>query len=283
MADSARALECAPCLVLFRNIHMVGRDAKKDEPRLAAAFLSLMSYISQHNKKSAVDFPIMVVATAPKQAAIPAQVAMEMLHVVEMATPTETQRLVMLRGLARDYLTSPSVPWTQLARLTAGFVLGDVVSLLSRASNFATTAAFDQLSVFPLPLSSLFLHHPLCRCLCESSLYLSSPACSGPRAELEMAGGWQYPSLISWWPSASSMQLTPMPSELQKSQMFAGRMLGGWLRQNKRSWMPSSCLWRTLTSSARVCGGQEFFSMGPRGQGKPCSLRLLPPNVAFIS
>ena len=27
---------------------------------------------------------------------------------------------------------------------------------------------------------------------------------------------WQYPSLISWWPSASSMQLTPMPSELQK-------------------------------------------------------------------
>ncbi|CAI8003755.1 Peroxisome assembly factor 2 [Geodia barretti] len=250
MADSARALECAPCLVLFRNIHMVGRDAKKDEPRLAAAFLSLMSYISQHNKKSAVDFPIMVVATAPKQAAIPAQVAMEMLHVVEMATPTETQRLVMLRGLARDYLTSPSVPWTQLARLTAGFVLGDVVSLLSRASNFATTAAFDQF---------------------------------GPRAELEMAGGWQYPSLISWWPSASSMQLTPMPSELQKSQMFAGRMLGGWLRQNKRSWMPSSCLWRTLTSSARVCGGQEFFSMGPRGQGKPCSLRLLPPNVAFIS
>ena len=61
----------------------------------------------------------MVVATAPKRAAIPAQVAMEMLHVVEMATPTETQRLVMLRGLARDYLTSPSVPWTQLARLTA--------------------------------------------------------------------------------------------------------------------------------------------------------------------
>ena len=61
----------------------------------------------------------MVVATAPKQAAIPAQVAMEMLHVVEMATPTETQRLVMLRGLARDYVTSPSVPWTQLARLTA--------------------------------------------------------------------------------------------------------------------------------------------------------------------
>ena len=44
---------------------------------------------------------------------------MEMLHMVEMATPTETQRLAMLQGLARDYLTSPSISWSQLARLTA--------------------------------------------------------------------------------------------------------------------------------------------------------------------
>ena len=38
---------------------------------------------------------------------------------VEMATPTETQRLAILQGLARDYLTSPSISWSQLARLTA--------------------------------------------------------------------------------------------------------------------------------------------------------------------
>lgn len=44
---------------------------------------------------------------------------MEMLHVVEMAPPTEAQRLAMLRGLARDYLTVPDISWPQLARHTA--------------------------------------------------------------------------------------------------------------------------------------------------------------------
>ena len=65
------------------------------------------------------DFPVMVVATAPKRDALPAQVAMEMLHVIEMAPPTESQRLEMLRGLAGGYLMSPTISWSQLATQTA--------------------------------------------------------------------------------------------------------------------------------------------------------------------
>ena len=65
------------------------------------------------------DFPVLVVATSSKPGSIPAQVAMELLHTVELAPPTETQRLAMLQGLASDHLTAPGIAWTQLARQTA--------------------------------------------------------------------------------------------------------------------------------------------------------------------
>ena len=65
------------------------------------------------------DFPVLVVATSSRPGSIPAQVAMELLHTVELAPPTETQRLAMLQGLASDHLTAPGIAWTQLARQTA--------------------------------------------------------------------------------------------------------------------------------------------------------------------
>lgn len=107
------------------------------------------------------DFPIVVVATSSKPTAITAQVAMEMLHVVKIDPPTEAERLAMLRGLAGDYLTAPDILWPQLARHTAvsgpsvqpswvialltpqGFVLGDLVSLFSRAGHIATSSAIE--------------------------------------------------------------------------------------------------------------------------------------------
>ena len=44
---------------------------------------------------------------------------MEMLHVIEMAPPTESQRLEMLWELAGGYLMSPTISWSQLATQTA--------------------------------------------------------------------------------------------------------------------------------------------------------------------
>lgn len=111
------------------------------------------------------DFPIVVVATSSKPNAITAQVAMEMLHVVKMDPPTEAERLSLLRSLGGDYLTAPDIHWPQVARHTAvsapssamvgincltnphthpqGFVLGDMVSLFSRAGHIATSSAID--------------------------------------------------------------------------------------------------------------------------------------------
>ena len=109
----------------------------------------------------------MVTATSSQPQSISSRVAIEFLHTIEVAPPTEPQRLAMVSELATSYLTAPGIRWKQMATdssvgaveiaslghhtdfpslppsLLQGFVLGDLVSLLSRASHLATTSAIQ--------------------------------------------------------------------------------------------------------------------------------------------
>lgn len=82
-------------------------------------------------------YPIMVVGVTSRPHSVPLRVHGSFLHHLEMAAPSQPQRAAMLTALARENHLSPEIDFEDLAKRTAGFVLGDFVALFSHASHLA--------------------------------------------------------------------------------------------------------------------------------------------------
>ena len=128
-------MSCSPCVLLLRNIHALGKDREgnDDEPRIAITMQDSISNLSNHS-----DWPVVTIATSSSPKDISPDMFSCFLHEVAIDTPSEEERCDMLMSVMSMARVANDVSIKQLARKTAGFVLGDFVALLSQAAREAT-------------------------------------------------------------------------------------------------------------------------------------------------
>ncbi|TKS67932.1 Peroxisome assembly factor 2 [Collichthys lucidus] len=121
-----RADAVRPCVLLLRNLQLLlcPRGGAEEDGRVPAVLRQLL-----HSAPSSV----VVVATVCRARTLSASVVAAFVHQVELESPTEEQRRSMLTSLSRDLLLGQDVSLDRLAKLTTGFVLGDLVALLVAA------------------------------------------------------------------------------------------------------------------------------------------------------
>ena len=94
-----------------------------------------MTEVNKYNQNS--EFSVVVTALTSRPHEIPSRVHALFLQQLEMAPPTKPQREAMLDALVRDYNVEVGLDIAELAKETAGFVLGDLVRLVSSGYDIA--------------------------------------------------------------------------------------------------------------------------------------------------
>ncbi|KAK2918466.1 peroxisomal ATPase PEX6 isoform X1 [Channa argus] len=125
-----RAEALQPCILLLRNLQLLlkPRGSNEEDGRVQAALCQLL-----HSAPTSVA----VVATVCRPRDLSAGVMAAFVHQVTLESPTEEQRLAMLVSLSRDLHLGRDVSLERLAKVTAGFVLGDLKALLVEAGRAA--------------------------------------------------------------------------------------------------------------------------------------------------
>ncbi|XP_056407745.1 peroxisomal ATPase PEX6-like [Hyla sarda] len=131
------AHECRPCVLLLCHLDLIGRerDGAGEDARVIAAMCSLL--LGPRN--SDWDWPLLVVSTTSRAPAVPLDLQSCFLHEVSLSAPSEEQRLSLLTALTAPIPLSREIQLAHLARRTAGFVVGDLCALLSRAGHISCT------------------------------------------------------------------------------------------------------------------------------------------------
>ena len=94
-----------------------------------------MTEVNKYNHNS--EFSVVVTALTSKPQEIPSRIHALFLQQVEMTPPTKQQREAILTSLTREYNVEVGVDIAELAKETAGFVLGDLVRLVSSGYDIA--------------------------------------------------------------------------------------------------------------------------------------------------
>ncbi|XP_049428068.1 peroxisome assembly factor 2 isoform X1 [Epinephelus fuscoguttatus] len=125
-----RADALQPCILLLRNLQLLltARGGAEEDGRVQAALCQLL-----HSAPSSV----VVVATVCRPRELSAGVMAAFVHQVALESPTEEQRHSILVNLSQDLQLGRDVNLERLAKLTAGFVLGDLSALLVEAGRAA--------------------------------------------------------------------------------------------------------------------------------------------------
>uniref|UniRef100_UPI003AB0FB17 peroxisomal ATPase PEX6 n=1 Tax=Centroberyx gerrardi TaxID=166262 RepID=UPI003AB0FB17 len=119
-----------PCVLLLRNLQLLlrPRGGAGEDGRAQAALRQLLS---------SAPASVAVVATVCRPRELPAGVAAAFVHQVALESPGEEQRRAVLLSLSGDLHLGRDVNLDRLAKLTAGFVLGDLNALLVEAGRAA--------------------------------------------------------------------------------------------------------------------------------------------------
>ncbi|XP_069385744.1 peroxisomal ATPase PEX6 isoform X2 [Paralichthys olivaceus] len=125
-----RAAALQPCILLLRNLQLLlrPRGAAEEDARVRAALCHLLS---------SAPISVVLVATVCRPRDLSAGVVAAFVHQVSLESPAEEQRCCMLFSLSRDLHLGRDVSLERLAKLTAGFVLGDLRVLLAEAGRAA--------------------------------------------------------------------------------------------------------------------------------------------------
>ncbi|KAK3562461.1 hypothetical protein QTP86_034579 [Hemibagrus guttatus] len=119
-----------PCLLLLRNLQLLGqrRDNTEPDSRVAAA---LYQFIADAHSS------VIVVGCVHGQRDLSSDVMPAFVHQVVMESPTEEQRKAMLASLSQELPLGKDVNLAKIAKQTAGFILGDFCTLLTGAGKAA--------------------------------------------------------------------------------------------------------------------------------------------------
>ncbi|XP_063774813.1 peroxisome biogenesis factor 6 [Pseudophryne corroboree] len=165
----SRAWDCRPCVLLLCHVDLLGkeRDGFGEDTRVLSTLSSLLLEMKSTNR----DLPLIVVATSSRPQDIPLDLHSCFLHEVSLKAPSEDQRVSLLTVLTAPLPLSRDVSIAHLARRTAGFVVGDLCALLSKAGRFAcarvrnscvlTEADEEGLLAAGFPITSLDLDNAL--------------------------------------------------------------------------------------------------------------------------
>ncbi|KAG8546290.1 hypothetical protein GDO81_019309 [Engystomops pustulosus] len=131
------AQDCRPCVLLLCHLDLLGkdRDGSGEDTRVLSALCDLLHGTSHTIR----ELPFLVVATTSRSQEVPLDLQSCFLHEVSLNPPTEEQRLSILTVLTAPLPLSRDVDLGHLARRTAGFVVGDLCALLSRAGRVSCT------------------------------------------------------------------------------------------------------------------------------------------------
>uniref|UniRef100_A0A3B4WU00 Peroxisomal ATPase PEX6 n=1 Tax=Seriola lalandi dorsalis TaxID=1841481 RepID=A0A3B4WU00_SERLL len=121
-----RADALQPCILLLRNLQLLlrARGGAEEDGRVRATLCQLIS---------SAPTSVVVMATVCRPRDLSTGVMAVFVHQVAIESPTEEQRRSMLLSLSRDLQLGRDVNLERLAKLTAGFVLGDLQVLVSEA------------------------------------------------------------------------------------------------------------------------------------------------------
>ncbi|XP_072239619.1 peroxisomal ATPase PEX6 isoform X2 [Leuresthes tenuis] len=130
MSVFQRAEALQPCILLLRNLQLLlrGRGAADEDGRVQAVLCKQLS---------SAPHSVMVIATVCRPRELSAGVMGAFVHQVELESPTEEQRRSMLVSLSRELHLGSDINLKRISKLTAGFVLGDLSSLLVEAGRAA--------------------------------------------------------------------------------------------------------------------------------------------------
>uniref|UniRef100_A0A7N6AVW6 Peroxisomal ATPase PEX6 n=1 Tax=Anabas testudineus TaxID=64144 RepID=A0A7N6AVW6_ANATE len=125
-----RAEALQPCILLLRNLQLLLRPkgTTEEDGRVQAVLCQLLH---------SVPTSVVVVATVCRPRELSAGVMAAFIHQLALESPTEEQRCTMLVSLSRHLPLGRDVNLERLAKLTAGFVLGDLQALLVEAGRAA--------------------------------------------------------------------------------------------------------------------------------------------------
>ena len=100
-----------------------------------------MMEVNKYNHNS--EFPVVVTALTSRPQEIPSRIHALFLQHLEMTPPTTKQREAILGALSRDYNIDVGLDVNDLAKETAGFVLGDLVRLVCSGYDIAFSSLLD--------------------------------------------------------------------------------------------------------------------------------------------
>ncbi|CAJ1054162.1 peroxisome assembly factor 2 isoform X3 [Xyrichtys novacula] len=125
-----RAQTLQPCVLLLRNLQLLlrPRGGGEEDGRLQVALCQLL-----HSAPSSV----VVVATVCRPRDLSSGVMAAFVHQVMLEGPTEEQRHAMLVRLSQNLQLGRDANLERLAKLTAGFLLGDLSALMVEAGRSA--------------------------------------------------------------------------------------------------------------------------------------------------
>ncbi|XP_071080015.1 peroxisomal ATPase PEX6-like [Haliotis cracherodii] len=129
----------APCILLLKNVHVVGkeRDGASEDPRVISSFHNSILEMTEQ----AQEFPLIVIATTHNAQQLSQDMQEAFLHDIKIETPNELERREIVHGLMESEVRSADISLPRIAQRTAGFVLGDLVALAGHAKRQAYVKA----------------------------------------------------------------------------------------------------------------------------------------------
>uniref|UniRef100_F7GL01 Peroxisomal ATPase PEX6 n=1 Tax=Monodelphis domestica TaxID=13616 RepID=F7GL01_MONDO len=134
-ATFSRARLCRPSVLLLKGVELLGweRDGLGEDAHVVAVLRHLLL-----NKDPLIsNLPLLVVATTNCPQNVPPDVQIAFPHELEVPMLSEEHRLNILQALTARLPLGQEVNLAQLARRSAGFVLGDLCALLAYSSRAA--------------------------------------------------------------------------------------------------------------------------------------------------
>ncbi|GAA5840290.1 hypothetical protein JCM11251_006686 [Rhodosporidiobolus azoricus] len=146
-----KALACAPCVLLLRNIEALARKSQAmetgQEPPMTTVLRECLATIREGWQSSG--YPVVVVATTTDVEKVPTGVLGLFKEEIGIEAPAEPERLAILRSLTAQDLLAPDVSLRSLAVQTAALVANDLVDLVRRARAAAAERVLELASAPP--------------------------------------------------------------------------------------------------------------------------------------
>ncbi|TFK72586.1 AAA-domain-containing protein [Pluteus cervinus] len=133
-AKFEKAIECSPSMLVLRHLEAFAQSTQPQEPGkeppVVNAFQECITSVTQSWKLTG--YPVVVVGTTSESERVAPGISTAFKHEILFEAPTEAERLEILDCLTSLCPVGPDVALSSIAVQTAGLVVSDLVSLVSR-------------------------------------------------------------------------------------------------------------------------------------------------------